>query len=64
MLVAGSEKFLNGVFQLPHAVMRAPADLPLGEQTEPALNQVQPGGMGPREVQVIPRPARKPSANG
>ena len=64
MLVAGGEELLDGVFQLPHTVMGAPPDLPFSEQAEPALNQVQPGGMGRREVQVIPRSACKPSANG
>src|SRR6266404_4716687 len=44
--------------------MGAPPDLPLREQAEPTLNQVQPGRMGRREVQVIPRSAGKPSPNG
>src|SRR5882672_3646532 len=44
--------------------MGAPPDLPLREQAEPTLNQVQPGRMGRREVQVMPRSAGKPSANG
>ena len=64
MLVAGGEEFLDSVFQSPHTVMGAPPDLPLREQAEPTLNQVQPGRMGRREVQVIPRSGGKPSANG
>ena len=52
--------FRDGVFQLPHTVMGAPPDLPLGEQAEPTLNQIQPGGMRKLEMQVIPRSGANP----
>ncbi len=64
MFVTGIEKFPNGSFQLPHTGMGAAPNLPLGEQAKPALNQVEPGRVGGREVQVIAGAAGEPAADG
>ena len=39
---------------------RPAPDLAQGEQGEPALDQVEPGGRGRREVQVVARPLGQP----
>ena len=36
--------------------MNAAADLALGQKREPALDLIQPGGVGGSEVEVIARP--------
>ena len=45
------------------AVERATPNGLLGDQTEPALDLVEPGGAGRSEVHVVARPPRQPGAH-
>ena len=50
---------VDGSLQFGAALMHAAAQLLFGEQTEPALHQVQPGGAGGCEVHTgLPTPAK------
>src|SRR5450432_401097 len=52
------------LFQCQRAAMTAAFDLALGKQCEPALDLIQPGGRGRREMQTKARMAGKPRAHG
>jgi hypothetical protein len=45
------------------AAVHAPAELFLRERREPALDKIDPGGAGRREVQMEARVARQPPVN-
>jgi hypothetical protein len=45
----------DGGFQFGYAAVRTALDLPLGEQCEPALDLIEPRGLGGGEVQMIPQ---------
>lgn len=50
----------NGFLEFDRTAMRSAFDLPLTEQAEPALDQIEPGAGSGREVQMKARMARKP----
>src|SRR3974377_635111 len=54
----------NGFFECDPAAMRSALDFTLAEQTEPALNQIEPGARGRSEVQMKARMACKPPLHG
>lgn len=49
--------------QVRHALEGAATDSLLGDQSEPALDLIEPGGVGGRVVHVIARTAREPGAH-
>ena len=51
----------DGLFEFNGAAMSAAADLALGERGEPALDLIEPGGRGRREVHVEARMASEPA---
>ena len=51
---------VDGSLQFGAALMHAPAQLLFGEQTEPALHQVQPRGAGGREMNMEAGPLGEP----
>jgi hypothetical protein len=55
IVIVHRDEFGDGGFQLPHAGLRTPLNLPLREQGEPTLDLIQPGSMSRREVQMITR---------
>jgi hypothetical protein len=54
LAVMDSNELVDCGFQLLNASVRAALDLALGEECEPALDLVEPGGMRGGEVQMIP----------
>ena len=54
----------DGQLQFLDAAMNAAADLALGQKREPALDLIEPGGVGGSEVEVIARPPGKPGFDG
>lgn len=64
MLIAGVQKLPNRSFKLPDTGVRPAPNLPLGEQAEPPLDHVEPGGMGGRKVQMISGSTGKPATDG
>ncbi len=58
-----AHELADGFFQFRGAAMSTSLDLALTEQSEPALDQVEPGGRRGREVQVETRMTRKPSSD-
>src|SRR5262245_734458 len=54
---------VDRVPEVARAAMDAAPQLLLGEQHEPALNQIDPGGTLRREMQMIAGTLRKPSLN-
>src|SRR3972149_12091778 len=61
VLVGDLEIVPDRRFELAGAAVRAPANRALGEQSEPALDLVEPGGAGRREVQVVAGPLEQPT---
>src|SRR3990172_5196096 len=61
VFVAGGEVDADGVLELAGAAVRPAAQLLLGETGEPALDLVDPGRVGGREVHVEARVARQPA---
>ena len=55
LLIIDGDELADSAFQLGNTAMRATLDLPLGEQGEPALDLIEPGGMRGSEAQIIPR---------
>ena len=53
-------KAATGRLQFLDATVDAAADLALGQKREPALDLIEPGGVGGSEVEVIARPFGKP----
>lgn len=54
-VIDGGQVGLDGRFQFPHAAMRAAPDLFIGERSEPAFHEIDPGGAGRREVHAKTR---------
>ena len=50
----------DGRLQFLDAAVNTAADLALGQKREPALDLIEPGGVGGSEVKVIARPFGKP----
>ena len=50
----------RGRLQFLDAAVNTAADLALGQKREPALDLIEPGGVGGSEVKVIARPFGKP----
>ena len=50
----------DGRLQFLDAAVNTAADLALGQKREPALDLIEPGGVGGSEVEVIARPFGKP----
>src|SRR5258708_36974040 len=61
MFIVGCEVFADGVSELDGAAVSATADLARGEIGKPALDLVEPGGRGRREVQCKSRMPSKPA---
>src|SRR5260370_41672035 len=61
MFIVGCEVFADGVCELDGAAVSATADLARGEIGKPALDLVEPGGRGRREVQCKSRMPSKPA---
>jgi len=55
---------LDSLLQFPGATEHPAAELLLRQRCEPALDQVQPGGAGRGEMQVIARPLGQPALDG
>ena len=53
----------NGRLEGARASVRPPLDLFVGEQGEPAFDEIEPGPAGRGEVQMKPRPAGQPAMN-
>src|SRR5712692_11362721 len=53
----------NGGLKGARAPVRPALDLFVGEQGEPAFDEIQPGTTGRGEVQMEPRPTRQPAVN-
>jgi len=60
MTVVVFEVSTDGVFEFAGAAVSSAAQLLFGEQREPALDQVEPGAAGRREVQLEARMAQPP----
>ena len=60
VFVGNVQVAVDGSLQFGAALMHAPAQLLFGEQTEPALHQVQPGGAGGREMNMEAGPLGEP----
>ena len=58
--VVVDDKGSDCLLQLLDAAVNAAPDLSLGQEGEPALDLVEPGGVGRREMQVIARPFGEP----
>lgn len=58
-VVVGDER-IDPLHEFLGALERAPADGPLGDDPEPALHLVQPGGIGRGVVDVVPGMAGQP----
>ena len=54
----------DSILQFLDAAMNPAPDLTLGEKGEPALDLVEPGGVGRGEVDVIARPLGEPGLDG
>ena len=63
LLVVDFDELPDGVFKLFDAAMRTTFDLPLGEQCEPTLDLVEPGGVRGSEVQMVAWALYQPAAN-
>jgi hypothetical protein len=61
MLVVVFDELVDLAFQVRHGVKGAAADGALRDQTEPALNLVEPGGVGRN---VMDMKARTPGESG
>ena len=64
MAVVEFEVVADGVFQFAGAAMDAAAQLFFGKASEPAFDQVEPGGAGRREVQMKARMTQQPALDG
>ena len=62
-MVGGFNIATNGIFKFTGRAMRASTNLLFGQRREPALDQVEPGSAGGREVQVKTRMAGQPAMN-
>jgi len=63
-LVGDLEIGSDGGFQFAHTAMSAASDLFFGERGKPALDKIDPGSAGGREVHVEPWTLGEPCANG
>jgi len=63
MLIADPDGIADGHLKLAHAAMHAAVQLLLGQQSEPALDQIDPGGTDGRELQVVARTFGQPAAD-
>lgn len=63
MCIGNRDVVPDGGLEGSDAGMHAPAQLAFGEQREPALHQIDPGGAGGREVQMEARPLQQPLAD-
>ena len=63
ILVVVSNVDADGLFQLFGRAMHAAAELFFREQSEPALDQIEPAGRGGREMQMEARSFHQPVAN-
>ena len=63
VLIATFDVSVDGVLQFARAAVDATLDLLLGQRGEEALDQVEPGGPGGREVHVEAEVAHQPAAN-
>jgi len=60
-MVGGFNIATNGIFKFTRRARRATTNLLFGQRCEPALDQVEPGSAGGREVQAKTRMARQPA---
>jgi hypothetical protein len=58
-----ADEAADGVFQFPGGAVDAAAELLVGEQSEPAFDQVEPAGRSGSEVQVEARAFGQPVAD-
>ena len=63
MLVVGVDEQVDLALQVVHRAEGAAADRLVGDQSEPALELVEPGTVGRREVDMEPRPPGQPRTN-
>ncbi len=61
VIVMGGQKETDGVLESAGAAVSPSAELLLGEQSEPTLHLVDPGGVGRREMEMKPCVAKKPA---